>query len=64
MRIEVDYDRCEGHGLCEEVAPTLFRIDEEGDLVALFPGDQVPRGQEDSAVSAVRACPVSALRSR
>lgn len=63
MRIQVDYDRCEGHGLCEDVAPDLFRIDEEGDLLTLFDGDQVPQGHEEGAVRAIRACPLSALRS-
>lgn len=64
MRVQVDYDRCEGHGLCEDVAPALFRIDDQGDLVTLFEGEQVPLGHEDGAVQAVRACPVSALRTR
>lgn len=31
-RIVVDVDRCEGHGLCEQTAPEVFRLDDEGDL--------------------------------
>ncbi|AAZ55264.1 ferredoxin [Thermobifida fusca] len=64
MDIHVDYARCEGHGLCEEVASSLFRLDDEGELVTLFDGERVPEGYEDDAMRAVRACPVSALRAQ
>jgi ferredoxin len=62
MKMFVDIQRCEGHGLCEEAAPELFRLDDEGDLVVLFNGDDVPPGQDDRAAGAARACPVGALR--
>ncbi|TWP50505.1 ferredoxin [Lentzea tibetensis] len=61
MRMIVDRDRCEGHGLCEDVAPRLFQIDDDGELVVRFTGD-VPAGEETRAGQAVRICPVGALR--
>jgi ferredoxin len=61
VRVFVDRDRCEGHGLCEDAAPQLFWLDDEGDLVLRFTED-IPPGQEDRAGDAVRVCPVSALR--
>ncbi|UQX03452.1 ferredoxin [Streptomyces sp. RerS4] len=64
MKIFVDAQRCEGHGVCEEVAPELFRIDDEGDLVVLFDGDEVPPDRQEAAAGAVRVCPVNALRAR
>src|SRR5690606_36607750 len=64
MDIHVDYARCEGLGLCEDVASSLFRLDYEGELVTLFDGERVPEGYEDDAMCAVRACPVSALRAQ
>lgn len=61
MRIELDRPRCEGHGLCEEEAPDLMHLDDEGDLV--LDVDEVEEGSTDAAAarSAVRVCPVAAL---
>lgn len=61
MKVTVDRDRCEGHGLCEDVAPGLFGLDDEGELVLRFPGT-VPSGREPQAREAMRVCPVGALR--
>lgn len=60
MRIELDEPRCEGHGLCEEVAPRLMHLDEDGMLIL----DQVEVEGADleAAKAAVRVCPVAALR--
>lgn len=61
MRIELDRPRCEGHGLCEEAAPALMHLDDDGELVIDVPeveGDQA----EAAAKSAVRVCPVAALK--
>ncbi|WP_306320182.1 MULTISPECIES: ferredoxin [unclassified Streptomyces] len=64
MHIIVDTARCEGHGMCEERADQLFRLDDEGDL-HLVHGDQaIPTDLEDDARSAVGVCPVAALRVR
>ncbi|MGK8486850.1 ferredoxin [Nocardia asiatica] len=27
-KITIDYDRCEGHGLCAEQAPAVFSLDD------------------------------------
>lgn len=60
MRLVLDRPRCEGHGLCEEAAPGLMHLDDDGELVL----DQEEVGEADAspAASAVRACPVAALR--
>lgn len=60
MRIELDEPRCEGHGLCEEAAPKLMHLDEDGMLIL----DQVEVEGADleAAKAAVRVCPVAALR--
>lgn len=62
MRIELDRPRCEGHGLCEEEAPDLMHLDDEGDLVIAV--EVVEEGSTFAAAarSAVRVCPVAALR--
>ncbi|NKZ02314.1 ferredoxin [Actinomadura latina] len=60
MKIILDRPRCEGHGLCEEAAPELVHLDDDGELVI----DREEIGDADlpSAKAAVRACPVAALR--
>lgn len=60
MQFDLNRPRCEGHGLCEEAAPALMHLDDEG-----FPVFDVPRPdatQDRAAHAAVRACPVAALR--
>lgn len=60
MRIDLDRPRCEGHGLCEEAAPDLMHLDDDGDLVI----DVGELGDDtlERARAAVRVCPVAALR--
>jgi ferredoxin len=62
MRVEVDRGRCEGHGLCEDRAPAVFQLDEDGELHHQFEGAELPAGLEAAAEAAVGVCPVAALR--
>ncbi|MBY6348953.1 ferredoxin [Rhodococcoides corynebacterioides] len=62
MKIDVDFDRCEGHGLCEDQAPEIFRLDDDGDLHVKM--DDIPEDRAAAARSAIAACPVAALRER
>jgi ferredoxin len=61
MKVGLDRKRCEGHGLCESVAPDLFTLDESGELLAHFEGREIPAHLRESARDAVRVCPVAAL---
>lgn len=62
MRIVLDRERCEGHGLCEEAAPDLMHLDDDGELVL----DREEVSDDPAAAArangAVRVCPVAALR--
>lgn len=60
MNIELDRPRCEGHGLCEEVAPDLMHLDDDGELIIDVPA--VDEEDLTAAQAAVRICPVAALR--
>ncbi len=62
MKIFLDRPRCEGHGLCEEAAPQLMHLDDEGELV--IDHEEVDEGSPEAAAAsaAVRVCPVAALR--
>lgn len=60
MKLTLDRPRCEGHGLCEEAAPDLMHLDDDGDLVLTV--EDVDASHEGAARAAVRVCPVAALR--
>ncbi|WP_040801005.1 ferredoxin, partial [Nocardia higoensis] len=60
MRIVLDRPRCEGHGLCEEAAPDLMHLDDDGELI--IDREEVGDSDAATATAAVRMCPVAALR--
>ena len=60
MRIEIDWTRCDGHGLCARLLPERLDVDEWGFPILL--DAQVPTDLEQHARSAVAACPRLALR--
>jgi len=60
MKIILDRPRCEGHGLCEEAAPHLMHLDDDGELV--LDVETVEGADIDAAKAAVRVCPVAALK--
>ncbi|GAA5050465.1 ferredoxin [Nocardia callitridis] len=59
MRIEADRARCEGHGMCEALAPGWFQLDDAGIVQA--PSDPVDSDAELAALI-IDSCPVQALR--
>jgi ferredoxin len=59
MPIDLDLDRCEGHGMCEQVAPQVFELNDDG-----FPQILAEEVDDLSVRAAVRSCPVAALRIR
>lgn len=62
MRLVVDRPRCEGHGLCEEAAPGLMHLDDDGELVIDREEFDERSAEAAAAAAAVRVCPVAALR--
>jgi ferredoxin len=60
ISITVDADRCEGHGLCQDAAPEVFELDDEGVPAVL--ANPVPASLVRQAEAGVRVCPVAALR--
>ncbi|WP_063021489.1 ferredoxin [Nocardia niwae] len=59
MRIVADRTLCAGHGMCEALAPDLFRVGGDGIVV---PADTVPSSDRDVIELVVDSCPVQALR--
>lgn len=60
MRLKLDRNACQGHGLCAMVAETLFAISDE-DGRALLLADPVPEAERDAARRAVASCPERAI---
>lgn len=65
MHIILDRVRCEGHGLCAEVAPKLMHLDDKGELILdVEEVNEADQAAFDAAKAAVRVCPVAALKLR
>ena len=60
MKVQIDPERCQGHGRCYDLAPDLFGDDEEGYGQVLGDGTVTP-DQERSAQLAVVNCPEHAI---
>ena len=60
MKIEIDWDLCQGHGNCTGDAPDVFRLTEDGKLEVLQ--WEPPKEQWSNVDSAVRYCPTQAIR--
>jgi ferredoxin len=60
-RIEVVIDKpaCCGYGLCAEICPEVFKLDENG--IVYVDDALVPEGLEDKAREGAEVCPQSAL---
>jgi ferredoxin len=61
VRIRVDFDLCQGHGVCQQEAPAVFAVDEERNLVVVL-DPEPPESQRAAVQQAVRYCPTRALR--
>jgi ferredoxin len=60
LRVQIDAERCEGHGRCYNLAAELFEPDEIGDGAVLGDGT-VPVGLEHKAHLAAANCPELAI---
>ena len=60
MKVQIDSDRCQGHGRCYDLAPELFSADDEGYGRVLGDG-LVPPDHEEGARLAAANCPESAV---
>jgi ferredoxin len=58
MRLEIDWTRCDGHGLCAALLPEAIELDEFG--YPIIHAQRVPSGL--AARRAVASCPALALR--
>jgi ferredoxin len=59
MKAIVDVETCTGCGLCADVCPEVFELNEES--IAEVIADPVPPQAEDTCRDAAESCPVDAI---
>jgi ferredoxin len=59
MEVRVDRDLCEANGVCTGIAPDVFDLDDEDELVILQP--EPPEEMRERVEQAVASCPKTAL---
>jgi ferredoxin len=59
VKVEVDTDRCRGHGVCMSLCPQVFDLTDDGYATVLV--DEVPAELEAVVADAVRHCPERAI---
>jgi ferredoxin len=60
LKVQIDVERCQGHGRCYDLAPGLFGDDDEGYGQVLGDGVIGP-DQEQAARLAILNCPEHAI---
>lgn len=60
MRVSVDQDMCQGHGVCYMTTPEIFQTREE-DGQACVVLAEIPPELEDAAILAQQSCPERAI---
>ena len=59
LKASIDWDKCEGNGVCARVAPEIFSVDDEGNSDVLL--EEVPENLRAKAMLAQRGCPTKAV---
>jgi ferredoxin len=59
MKIVVDYDLCEANAICMDIAPQIFKVDENDELQILV--ENPPEELRSRVEEAVRLCPRQAI---
>ena len=59
MRLEVDYTRCTGLGVCESIAPDIFMINEDGSME--LRNSCPSQSSRASIEEAIGSCPTEAI---
>ncbi len=58
MKVKIDADTCIGCGLCVNMCPEVYQMEEDKAVVLATP---VPQDAEDNCKKAVEECPVTAI---
>ena len=58
MKVKIDADACIGCGLCVNICPEVYQMEDDKAVVI---GSSVPQGSEETCKRAVEDCPVTAI---
>ena len=59
MEVGVDFDQCEANGICVGIAPDIFDLNDNDELVVA--SGPVPADRENDVRDAILQCPKAAL---
>jgi ferredoxin len=59
MRIEVDFDKCQSNAVCQDLAPQVFEVRDDGYLYVLI--EEPPEAMRDQVKAAEAQCPTQAI---
>ena len=59
LKVSVDRAACCAYGLCAEVCPEVYKLDENG--MVYLENDIVPEGLEEQARDGAMSCPQNAI---
>jgi len=59
VRVVVDRDLCQGHGVCESEAPAVFSVSKQGVLTIVL--ENPPEHLRPAVTQALSFCPTHAL---
>lgn len=59
MKVVVDFDKCDSHGLCTESAPEVFQLDDDGTLHVL--SERPEQALHAKVREAALVCPTRAI---
>lgn len=60
MKVVIDLALCQGHGQCQEAAPNIFEVGDDGYAYLLV--DAIPAAEEANTRDAALRCPADAIR--
>jgi ferredoxin len=60
LRFSIDWDACNGHGQCVFASPSVFALDQTGDLTVLIV--EPDESLRDEILDAAEVCPMQAIR--
>lgn len=60
MKVVVDFELCQSHGLCTQAAPEVFEIRDDGFLYILQ--ENPPESLRKKVETAMRECPTGAIK--
>ena len=55
----IDWDECEGHGICARLAPEIFTCDADGNSDVILA--EIPEQLRAKAMLAMKQCPTNAI---